>query len=47
MPSTTDTRISPSKLFGKESGEGKLARIVRSNKKGIAINARKITILKI
>ncbi len=46
MPSTTDTRISPSKLFGKESGEGKLARIVRSNKKGIAINARKITILK-
>ena len=46
MPSTTDTKISPSKLFGKESGEGKLARIVRSNKKGIAINARKITILK-
>ena len=46
MPSTTDTKISATNLFGKESNTGKLARIVRSNKKGIAINARKITILK-
>ena len=46
MPSTTDTKISSTNLFGKESNTGKLARIVRSNKKGIAINARKITILK-
>jgi GH24 family phage-related lysozyme (muramidase) len=46
MPSTTDKKISATNLFGKESNTGKLARIVRSNKKGIAINARKITILK-
>ena len=46
MPSTTDTKISSTNLFGKESNTGKLASIVRSNKKGIAINARKITILK-
>ena len=46
MPSTTDKKISSSNLFGKESSTGKLARIVRSNKKGIAINAKKITLLK-
>ncbi len=46
MPSTTDTKISATNLFGRESSTGKLASIVRSNKKGIAINARKITLLK-
>ena len=61
MPSTTDKKISPSKLMGKDGGElgkvggglfgglgktGKLAQVVRGNKKAIAINARKITLLK-
>ncbi len=42
MPSTTN------KLTSKDfsSNTGKLANIVRSNRKGIALNARKITILK-
>ena len=46
MPSTTDNGISLTNLFGKESSTGKLARIVGNNKKGIAINAKKITVLK-
>ena len=51
MPSTsnpTKLGITSGQLFGKGAGNetGKLANIVRGNRKGIAINARKITILK-
>ena len=55
---TKRTRISAAKFMGREEGDalgkvgqgsdksGSLPRIVRSNKKAIAINARKITLLK-
>ena len=49
MPSTTNPTklgITSRELFGEGSSTGKLAHIVRGNKKGIAINARKITSLK-
>ena len=49
MPSTTNPTklgITSRELFGEGSSTGKLAHIVRGNKKGIAINARKITLLK-
>ena len=49
MPSTTNSTklgITSRQLFGEGSSTGKLAHIVRGNKKGIAINARKITSLK-
>ena len=49
MPSTTNPTklgITSRELFGEGSSTGKLAHIVRGNRKGIAINARKITILK-
>ena len=55
---TKRTRISAAKFMGREEGDalgkvgqgsdkaGALPRIIRSNKKAIAINARKITLLK-
>ena len=55
---TKKTKISAAKLMGKEEGDvlgkvgqgsdkaGSLPRIVRGNKKAIAINAKKITLLK-
>ena len=49
MPSTTNPTklgITSRELFGEGSSTGKLAHIVRGNRKGIAINARKITSLK-
>jgi len=49
MPSTTNSTklgITSRQLFGEGSSTGNLAHIVRGNRKGIAINARKITSLK-
>ncbi len=55
MPSTTDKKftdptklgITAGELFGKGGSKiGKLAHIVRGNRKGIKINAKKITLLK-
>ena len=44
MPSTTDTKISPSKLMGRPVGAN--APLIMGNQKAIKINARKITVLK-
>ena len=44
MPSTTDTKISPSKLMGRPVGAN--APLIIGNQKAIAINAKKITLLK-
>ena len=44
MPSTTDTKISPSKLMGRPVGAN--APLIIGNQKAIKINARKITVLK-
>ena len=49
MPSTTNPTklgITSRELFGESHSTGKLAHIVRGNRKGIKINARKISILK-
>ena len=44
MPSTTDTKISSSKLMGRPVGAN--APLIMGNQKAIKINARKITVLK-
>ena len=49
MPSTTTPTklgITSRELFGESHSTGKLAHIIRGNRKGIKINARKISILK-
>ena len=49
MPSTTNPTklgITSRELFGESHSTGKLAHIVRGNRKGIKINAKKITLLK-